>query len=228
MKTFLASALLLLTVSACKDENSGFTDKVLMKSYVPMYVDNALKVYPYNSKIYENGKIGLLFCRIHEESDILEGQGRIYWAPELGSTGEEAERFLKIAERNGDRNYNRYEDIDNWCNRTACADNFKSMQVKCLNGSWDEKHPAGSSLNDIITIKYYSVADFIKKGYPEIFNGTYWIPLSELAETDLWVIGTQIELYWDAHPAAGSYEMEVTLVTTEGVEKKATCTLEIK
>lgn len=109
-----------------------------------------------------------------------------------------------------------------------CAENFKSMSVRCLNSAMDEKHPAGSSLNDLITIQYYSLAEFINKGYPDNYKGTFRKRLSELTETDLWVIDNYIELHWETLPAPGSYEMEVTLVTTEDVEKTANCTLVIE
>ena len=42
------------------------------------------------------------------------------------------------------------------------------------------------------------------------------------------MIDPYIEFYFSSLPPAGSYEMEVTFVTTEGEKKTATCTLVIE
>lgn len=80
------------------------------------------------------------------------------------------------------------------------------------------------------SIVFRSYADYVQRGYPEevrvIEDRKIRIP--ELKETDLSMIAGGIYIYFSSIPPAGSYEMEVTFVSTENVEKTATCTLVIE
>ncbi len=226
MKTILLYTFALLLFAGCDKKISGDNDRIYMQSFIYEYVDNELSVYPYHNE-HSVAERNFLFCRIHENNNSAVR----YVAPELGWPGYDPKRFLEIATRNGDRSYNRYETFEQFSGRICCADNFKSMHVKCLNKAWDNVHPAGSSLDNIVTIEYSSIADYIRQGYPEDFNwkkGYDRKVLTDLAENDLSMIGTSIDLYFDSTPPAGSYDMEVTLVTTDGVEKTAACTLVIE
>ncbi len=85
-------------------------------------------------------------------------------SPDIQTAGDQArERYLQIAERNGDMTYNRpayYE----WPNRYALADNFQSLSVTS-DKNWDADHPAGTPLDDIMEFCAWSYAQFIHSQY---------------------------------------------------------------
>lgn len=223
MKKWLIILSVISISSACDESKDGPTELIFMQSYITQYVDGPLELYGWS----DHKSIGipancLLFCKVKAEE--------LYGTPSYGSTGQEADHFLEIAKRNGDLSYNRDEPANIFGN-ICCADNFKSMQVKCLNAAWDEAHPIGKSLNDIITIHYTTYQEYVHSGYPENYewqNGQGVRTLSNLSKDDLTMISPTINLYFAITPVTGEYEMEVTLVTMEGEEKKATCMLEVK
>ncbi len=213
----LASALL----SACSTSDE---EMIYMHSYIWLYEDTPPTLWANKFEINSPKGLLYLYCTFIGEREISE----YYTAPELGNShGKDAERFLEIAERNGDRTYDRYVNIAVSAGATCYAHNFKSMHVRCLNAAWDDAHPAGATLDDRIRIHYISYADYVRRGYPkgeESAKG-YEKRLHELNETDLSMFVSRIDLYFDSAPPAGSYEMEATFVTTEGEEKTAACML---
>ena len=221
-KIFLPIVVSLLLAGCDDDMVRSKADLTLLVSFVPYYEDNE----PFN--ITPSG-LGLLqgwFGDMNAQMPV----NRIYSAPEVGGRGEKAERFLEIAERNGDRSYNRYEDWIKYSGRSCCADNYQAVHARCLNAAWDDAHPVGSSLDDILEIEYGSYAEYVRAGYPDNLPSgkTYRKKLSELKKDDMSMIDPYFYFYSDPVPPAGTYEMEVTLVTTEGEEKTATCTLAIE
>lgn len=220
MRRILFFVFFLSLVGGCGDREIAdkIPPQIMMVSFIPYYEDNA----PFNITPTSNGSLAGWFG----DPDVHTG-GCIYSAPELGSKGENAERFLDIAHRNGDRSYNRYENFYKYGNRSCCANNYREVRVKCLNAAWDQSHPAGSSLDDLFAIEYSSYAEYVCKGYLEHVQKlqTYRKTLSVLDESDMTMIKPNFSLYYDSTPPPGSYEIEVTLVTTEGVEKTAACTL---
>ncbi len=225
MKAIVFLCALPVLLWGCDDKDK--LEYIYLRSYITCYYENDL---------------GMRMCAVKEpdkaETDYFllcseaEGGGaKNYFAPELGATGKEAQRYLELAERNGDLSYDRMEPHD-WerPDRRCWADNFKAMHVKCLNAAWNDLHPAGSLLDDLVRVEFSSYADYVRRGYPQGDRGTRdcKIRIPELKETDLSMISSGIYIYFTDLPSAGSYEMEATLVTTEGVEKTATCTLEIE
>lgn len=219
MKRIFIFCFACLLFGGCDDLKDQ--DVVFMHSYIPFYIENSWTVYPYKNDVSNTRKYYLL-CRLYE--------GTVYRAPEIGGAGEAAERFLAIAERNGDRTYDRKVNtlVDNL--PRCSADNYTDLRVRCLNTAWDNGHVAGTDLSDFAVVEYVSYADYVRRGYPkgeERAKG-YKKRLHELKDTDLSMITDAIHIYFSVLPPAGSYEMEVTLVTTEGEEKTATCTLVIE
>lgn len=221
MKRILCFGLVFLLCGGCdNDPIVGTEPEILMVSYIPVY-----EYGPFNVEQYSDA------------SDVLHGWfgetgihkgGNIIMAPELGSKGSEAKRFLEIAERNGDRSYNRYETIYQYSSRSCYIDNFKEVHIKCTNAAWDNLHPAGSSLDDLFEIEYSSYGEYVRKGYPVDFTPlqTYRKTLLELTEDDMFMIFPDFHLYADNIPTSGKQEIQVTLVTTDGEEKTALCTLQ--
>ena len=228
MKKILILSFISLLFGGCDDNMKFFSAELtLMRSFIPMYEESALSIRPLEDATSISEKC-YLYCSIFHED--LEAPHVVYKAPELGATGKEAERFLESAERNGDRSYNTYENIAHWSGRRCGSDNYMTMHVKCLNAAWDDAHPVGSLLDDIIRIRYYSYADYVRNGYPKgrTPNMKHHKSLTDTTEDDLCMLSSGISLYFASAPPAGTYEMEVTLVTTDGEEKTATCTLAIE
>lgn len=228
MKRILFLVFAPMLIGGCDDDTPYFeAPSILMHSFMPEYEESVLSIHQSedNQDITEKC---YLYCTTYNENH--SGSHIVYKAPELGATGEEAERFLEIAQRNGDRSYDRYESIAHWAGRKCGSDNYKTLHVRCLNAAWDDTHPADTSLDDIVQIHYYSYADYVRRGYPEGETPIkeYRIPLEDVAKNNLSMLSPRIRLYFTNTPAAGSYEMEITFVTTEDVEKKATCTLVIE
>lgn len=219
MKRILILCFTSLLFGGCDDLKDQ--EMVFMHSYIPFYIENSWTIYPYNDDVSNAQKYHLL-CRLYE--------GTVYRAPELGGSGQEAERFLAIAERNGDRTYDRKVNIFSDNLPRCSADNYTNLRIRCLDAAWDKDHTTGADLSDVAIVEYVSYADYVLRGYPrgEIGGQRYRKPVSEIEKTDLSMITDAIYIYFSVQPPAGSYEMEVTLVTTEGVEKTATCTLEIE
>lgn len=148
-------------------------------------------------------------------------------APEFKHS-ENPEKFLELAERNGDRTYNR-EESDVIHNYRGCfADNFKAIHLVCLNKDWDAAHPAGTLLDDITKVTVTTFGDYIRNGYTGDRERVVEKYLKDLTEEDLAMIGIGHSSYWpylvvDTYPFdLDDCEMQVTMVTTEGVEKVLT------
>ncbi len=227
MKTIAFLCALPLLFWGCDAKNK--VKYVYLRSYITCYYENDLVMWMRTRTVKESGKTKTdyyLCCTEYEG-----GGAKNYFSPDFGTTGKEAEKYMELAERNGDLSYNRMEPYDMESpNRRCWADNFKAMHVKCLNASWSDRYPAGSLLDDLVQVEFRSYADYIRRGYPEGDRGIKdcKIRISELKETDLSMISGGFSIYFSVLPPAGSYEMEVTFVTTEGEEKTATCTLAIE
>ncbi len=219
MKKIFLWIVVLSVMTGCKASKDGPNNLVFMQSFITSYVDGTLNLNSYGADRETVGipKNCLLFC-IMDVKEVIS-------TPSYGSTGEEAARFLEIAKRNGDVSYDRNEPA-NVFNNTCCADNFKSIQVKCSNAAWDGAHPAGSLLNDIVSIQHTSFADYVHKGYPDNYdwNAGMIKPVNDLTNEDLAMISPNMKFYFSIIPAKGSYEMVVTLTKTDGEEKTAKCT----
>ena len=72
------------------------------------------------------------------------------------------QEFERLAIRNGDVGYNRW--LEFWEYPSAFADNFQTMHITS-NADWDEAHPAGTSLDDVLQVRINSSSDFVHDGY---------------------------------------------------------------
>ncbi len=219
MKRIVLILLVCLAFCSCDDRTDE--DMVFMHSYIPFYIENTWTVSAGKNDVSDTRKYYLL-CRLYE--------GTVYRAPEMGGTGDNADRFLAIAERNGDRTYDRNVNVLAETLPRCCAENYTALRVRCLNAAWDAAHAAGVHLDDVAVAEYVSYADYVHRGYPKGEQGAkgYRKLIAEVKETDLSMITDAMYIYFTDLPPAGSYEMEVMLVTTDGEEKTATCTLEIE
>ena len=73
------------------------------------------------------------------------------------------EKYKMLAERNGDTSFNR--EVFPWERLgEAFADNFCELHI-VSNADWDEEHPAGTPLDDILLAHFDSYAKIIHDGY---------------------------------------------------------------
>lgn len=143
-----------------------------------------------------------------------------YLSPDI--TGKESAKFTEIAHRNGDISYNQSELWPIHALRACPAENFSRLIVKGFGADWDNEHPKGSGISDLVTVKIYSCADFIRNGYTgEEFR---WIEKKAalLTEADLTLFSGGLHLHFEVLPPMEKpYVIEATLVTTDGKEYKA-------
>lgn len=200
----------------CSCNVAGKADYTYLQSYVIAYLEGPLQV-------------GIVTTNQSVRIDVGVRGGMRYSAPEVGREDESTEKFLEIATRNGDRSYNRREAFESYYNRECFAENFKAVHVTCLNVDWDPEHLRGVLLNDIAKINYCSYAEYIQSGYAMGAGGRYDIKqLEDLTEGDLTMINTRLQILFDKLPVAGSYEIKITMITTENMEKVATCTFVVE
>lgn len=146
--------------------------------------------------------------------------------------GIKADRYLEIAERNGDMSYNRFADYA-WEFRTAYADNFASMHLTS-DKEWDQAHPAGSSLDDLIWVKGACYGPFIRNGYTG--DEILYIDktLDQIGSDELSVVcdrGTyrNPDFYFLSVPLTDEeHTLTLTITTTEGAVHRPTITLRPK
>ncbi len=131
--------------------------------------------------------------------------------------------FMKYATRNNDLQYNEIELSGSYFHRTACSDNFKSVHVVAAE-EWDEKHPAGSLLDELFSLKAVSYAPFIREEYQGTEQTKIDKLLSDLTAEDLSMLNVEMEFFAKSLPADTHkiHELTFTFVTDEGVEKPTT------
>lgn len=188
--------------------------KVFLKSYIIGYVDSNVS-WEISQTNHLSGDISINL------SVMIDDFGKqVYRAPELGSEGENAKRFIDVAEKNSDRSYNREDVFMSYMDRICSVDNFEKIKIVCLNRNWDSRHPQGSDLGDIVTTHILSYANYIRNRYAGEPYHIIKKVASELSLDDLTMITVygvnSPTFYFDVIPLPGSYEIQVTLLTCLG------------
>lgn len=194
------SAILLgLILYGCSSHEDIWTD-----SYIEEYYEiNGLRIHQLTS-----GSITFI------------GSGR---SASIKSTGEDKVWFDRICHENGDFTYSREVRLMyGMPGIIAYTPDIVSIDVYCED-DFDASHPAGSSLNDYIKIKYRSVWSYIAAGYtgpdpyPELRVKTR--QLSEITPEDLKVLLYDPELLFVTKPEkTGIHSLKVVLKTADGKE----------
>lgn len=218
-KVMLLLAIGMLAVS-CEDQDGCIAKEYFFRSCVNSYHDGDLSIHRATDNTFHYP----LFLRYF----FRGGESRFYCSsPEVSRNPTDPERFLEIAERNGDRSYDRKETVATPDQiRGAYAKNFRAVHVVCLNTAWDEAHPAGSSLDELTWIRHGSYAPYVRSGY-KLARMTTHIDkrLSDLAEDDLSMLtdSSGIIYFTTLPPAPGTYRLQVTFLATDGTQKTGVC-----
>lgn len=144
------------------------------------------------------------------------------------SVGEELDVFMELASRHGDtvpnysevKNYvksaNYYQVLAYDFKESACAYEIDSIRVFSLD-DWDDEHPAGSSLNDLIRFDAYSPKDYIRSGFSDTVPKLKHINklLSETVKEDFDLVTFRD---WDDKHRAGHMRFELVSKPTQSLD----------
>lgn len=237
-------AVFLSGLSGCKKSNEDLPGPIemLIYYYIGRYIEGDMYLI-YGDRSYELDPIN-----IYVGWDITKE----YRSPDLSNPNQYDERatpmepvntegYLELAKHNGDRlkfplkipfggNYN-----DN----TALAYDFESIHVTS-DMDWDENHPAGTPLDDLVQMSIRTFAELLTQDY--FVNGgdgseIYTKPMDEMTPDLMRVVAFREKYWW---PARGGHfcielsfptrptvdpgadrELTVTMTTTKGEIKQA-------
>lgn len=163
-----------------------------------------------------------------------------YSSPDVYKVDEEGARaFEQIAQRNGDTSFNREDSEIAVESRRCFAENFKEIHLVCTNQNLDSAHPAGALLDDIVRMEGVSYNEYVRSGYQEeyarmseyhvISKRLSEVSTDELAMLSVWIGHGPYFHFPDGIFKPGvTYELKVTMITTEGMEKTVTGSICLK
>lgn len=158
----------------------------------------------------------------------------------------DTEKFIEISERNEDFQFYRVAmPGEHLYDEVALSDSFSSIHVTC-DVDWDEAHPAGTPLDDILEVEFWTYTYIIARGYWDNpseggLDGKYLKRMDELTADDLRVLNYLPEkgspMRRNRHPTAirfsslpddpaRKYRLTVTMTTTDGAVKSASITID--
>ena len=124
------------------------------------------------------------------------------------------QEFERLAIRNGDVGYNRW--LEFWEYPSAFADNFQTMHITS-NADWDEEHPAGTLLDDILWAEFWSYADYIRSGYETGGGNNVQMLVEDLKADDMQMIRDYVIIYFTKTPTIDPiHTLTVEWTTVEG------------
>lgn len=217
---FFFTLFITFASSSCSDhkEEPIGCKGVLCSSYIPLYYTGDT-FYTYNENNKDNNVINIIWGERNKPT--------LNYAPEIAGSVWPENDFMKYATRNNDLTYNSYIFPPEL--RTACSDNFRAIHVVAAD-DWDEKHPAGTLLDELFTLSVCSYAPYIRSGYdndkfdPNNYNTIISKRFSELTADDLCILDIEMVFIAESAPADKQkiHELTFTFVTDEGVEKPTT------
>ena len=116
---------------------------------------------------------------------------------------------------------------------------YSAINITC-DVAFDEEHPAGESLGDVVMLCATSFKKFIESGYgkngrdnyPDELNDAWWFGnmfgmspvfklLNEVTREDLILVEPTMYLYFTKIPAPGEYEFTINVLVGEGESEDA-------
>ncbi len=211
----LVFALCLCLLWSCEPPFWAYYDA---ESFVAGYVDCEFKDTS-DDRSFGGG------IRYKNRLSIVAKDGGIYYT--CTSRGEAKKKYEELSIKNGDTSFNREHRLKpGWADPSqhdyysyVFSKNFVAIDV-VSNRDFDEDHPAGTSLADIVKYSCHSYWGFVSGGYKD-FKSTYVLSgyLNEMPEEGLRLVTTLgIVLQFPPIPptAEGVHTLTVTLTTDEG------------
>lgn len=205
-KIFLLIVLPLVMVlfNGCKEDSFRLDDYTKSKHYVNSYVlPNTMVVEP--AKTVKGTPEGL---KVRFDGVVLTHFADTY------DPG-----FLQIAKVNGDTAYNKGTAH---FRQEALGTPIRSINVIALD-NMDAAHPAGSSLNDVLTVKSVPLNDYFKHHYDSKFLRTNQEQILKLSANHvlekMWD-DSFLHFYYTANPALVLPPVEVTIELQNGTTLK--------
>ena len=213
-----------LTLGSCM-QNKDYL--VFYQNYIQAYYQGELELKDWASLYAPGDLIDLETTPIPWFYIILANAKPISRKPEC------LQEYERLATRNGDTHFNSWADYSDGGTPYAFADNFQTMHV-VSDADWDEAHPAGKFLDDLLLCNWLSHADFVRNDYNEEFRLNYKKKLvSELIPEDMEMIGcgwVDVRISFISAPTlAKTHTLTLTWTTVDGNVKTAsiTCTPEV-
>jgi hypothetical protein len=210
---WIMSVFSVLMLFSCSQKLVGGGEDVFTRSYVmEYYKPTGIKL---SVRQYSNTKNYLIFY--FSPSSYVGG-----YTDEAGT--KERELYDALCEKNGDMTFNRKVFISDVSRPPAyMSTNMVSIDV-VSNADFDEQHPAGTSLADIISLYGDTAKPYIDSGYTE-YKGLNYYPirkiLSEITPDDLILFGdgrfTSVYLHFDSQPTLSKeHTFTLTVIDDEG------------
>lgn len=114
----------------------------------------------------------LYVCPLSQKDSVIILYGKTHEVTFRSGNAKDKALYDSLCFVNNDMSYSGPTDlicdmIDSY--RECCSPNMASIEVTS-NKDYDESHPAGTSLNDCITIEFQSAYEYINSGYQEKFK----------------------------------------------------------
>lgn len=231
MKRFIFLVLVVvfsISVSSC----DMILDKLWGHAYCDSYILSYYMMYDKDSELSHtsvvNGKDTLTMSIVHigEAAPFCSAQSlRGEHAGSLvgGTTVTNPEAYDSLRIKYNDLFLPEKVKITNYvfCNSPgAIADEVTGIEITC-DTDWNESYPAGSSLNELFSIEYFSYYSYIHNDYDKRFLKEEKKSVSLLKETDLRLLKYDSDLIFKTTilPVFSSATISITLKCKYGKEK---------
>lgn len=199
---FFSSIIILFCMVGCKDDiEDGHYGEVYMEYFIQSY--------------WEFDRMSVYGVRDTVASLDLRGKGYSYKNPDPVNRA----CFREYAEHFGDADFKRKVPF------------LASMELKGIyvwdidaldvrsDRAWDQTHPAGSPLDDVIWVRAFSYGPYVRSGYQGVRDTEIYKPLGELKKGDLSMIEIGSVSFCFPEPPADrdEHRLMVTLAAANGV-----------
>jgi len=182
---FVAITCLSLLAVGCKDDIKGIDDAEPDTSVTPPLGDPPPPDYIVeNSPSFILSYYGMEVLQVIVESDnklfmFIFGDMKAGYDKIYGNIKNEV-LYNELCNYYGDTSYNKDIDyyIEEGYNESYICD-IESINITAET-DWDDSHPAGTLLNDLVKINGHSYFDFIKNGYADYRGQIFEHPLSDI------------------------------------------------
>ena len=219
MKRIKYLGVLLSIVTLCvaceKSEKDGLGG--FHKNFVELYVDGQIMLTEFQNecsgdahRLSKKQIAGFVIC-------IPSPKMYFFYGPDI-------EKFNRWAARNNDIDFNQVLANGALPMVATFADNFSKMVVTS-NADWDEEHPAGTLLDDILWAEFWSYADYIRSGYETGGGNNVQMLVEDLKADDMQRIRDYVIIYFTKTPTIDPiHTLTVEWTTVEGEVKTASLT----